>query len=118
MSRMTFTKADRLRKRVEFLRLFHQGRRAHTSFFMAIFAPAAGPRNRLGVTVSKRVGSAVRRNRIKRLAREHFRQNRSRIRGLWDINVVAKKDAADLTTQEVFRHLQRLFDGISRSGSH
>jgi ribonuclease P protein component len=85
---------------------------------MAIFAPASGEQNRLGVTVSKRVGKAVRRNRVKRLAREHFRRNRDSIRGIWDINVVAKSGAADLTTPEVFRQLQNLLSRISRSGDH
>ena len=118
MSRKTFTKADRLRKRPEFIRLSREGWRVHTADFMASFAPAAGAGHRLGITVSKRVGKAVRRNRVKRLAREYFRLNRDRIRGIWDVNLVAKRGAAELETLEVFRQFQRLFERISRSVDH
>jgi ribonuclease P protein component len=118
LSRKTFTKADRLRKRPEFIRLIREGRRVHTSFFTASFAPAPGRRHRLGVTVTKRVGKAVHRNRVKRLAREYFRQNRDRIHGRWDINVVAKYGAAELQTSDVFRQLQTLLERISRSKTH
>lgn len=90
----------------------------HTADFMASFAPAAGAGHRLGITVSKRVGKAVRRNRVKRLAREYFRLNRDRIRGIWDVNLVAKRGAAERETPEVFRQLQRLFERISRSVDH
>ena len=117
VSRQRFTKADRLRKRQAFLFLSRNGRRIHTSFFLALFVPAA-ERSRLGITVSKRVGTAVQRNRVKRLARETFRRNRHRLRGRWDINIIAKNGAAGLTTPEVFEQLQNLLGRISGSDSH
>ena len=49
-----------------------------------------GP-SRLGITVTRKVGSAVRRNRIKRLAREWFR-SRSREFGSCDLVLIAKRD--------------------------
>lgn len=117
LSRTTFTKADRLRKRQEFLYLFKEGRRVYTAYFMAMFISTDQP-SRLGITVSKKVGKAVWRNRVKRLTREYFRQNRHRIRGQWDINIVAKSGSADLVTPDVFRQLQKLLDRISRSADH
>ncbi|MCF8077711.1 MAG: ribonuclease P protein component [Desulfobacterales bacterium] len=117
MSRTTFNKADRLRKRQEFLYLFKKGRRVHTAYFMAMFVPTDQP-SRLGITASKKVGKAVRRNRVKRLTREYFRQNRNRIRGQWDINIVAKSGSANLVTPDVFRQLQKLLDRISRSADY
>jgi ribonuclease P protein component len=107
-----------LRNRSEYIRVLRTGRRVHTSFFTASFAPAPGNRHRLGITVTKRVGKAVARNRIKRLAREYFRRNRDRIDGLWDINVVAKNGAAKLSTADVFRQLQNLLGRISGSKNH
>jgi ribonuclease P protein component len=109
----SFTKADRLLKRSEFLRLSKGGQRIHTRHFIAFLSPGLHDQTRLGVTVSKRVGHAVTRNRIKRWTREYFRLNRHKVRGAWDINIVAKKEAAGLPSQQVFSSLERIFDRIA-----
>jgi ribonuclease P protein component len=64
--------------------------------------------------VTRKVGRAVKRNRIKRLIREYFRHHRHLISGKWDINVIAKKEAADLSSEEIFGSLQNIFERISR----
>jgi len=51
--------------------------------------PAGVPR--LGITVTRKVGNAVRRNRIKRLVREWFRTAESAL-GAYDVVVIAKRD--------------------------
>lgn len=50
-----------------------------------------GGRTRLGITVTRRVGNAVRRNRIKRLVREWFRQRGDGL-GACDLVVIAKRE--------------------------
>jgi ribonuclease P protein component len=67
----------------------------------------------LGVTVSKKVGHAVERNRIKRILREFFRVKRHKITGFWDINIIARKEAAGLTSGQALLSLQKVFDKIS-----
>lgn len=74
-------------------------------------------RTRLGITVTKKVGNAVVRNRIKRLCREFFRFNKHNITGHWDINIIAKKQAAGLSAKDVFSSLKHIFDRIP-NGSH
>jgi ribonuclease P protein component len=74
-------------------------------------------RTRLGITVTKKVGNAVVRNRIKRLCREFFRLNKHKITGHWDINIIAKKQAADLSAKDVFSSLKHIFDRIP-NGRH
>lgn len=48
------------------------------------------PFPRIGITVSRQVGNAVRRNRIKRLVREAFRKHRSLLPSACDLVVIAK----------------------------
>ena len=94
--RYIFTKADRLLKRNEFIRLSRVGKKIHTGSFLALYQQGAGERTRLGITVTKKVTNAPGRNRIKRLVRESFRLNRHSINGCWDINIVAKQKAASV----------------------
>jgi len=111
----TLKKADKLRKRSEFLELQNQGKKVSNRHFVALIARGRMERTRLGITVSKKVGNAVVRNRIKRLSREYFRKNRDIFMGSLDMNFIAKKSVADLSTDQVFASLQDLYKRISNS---
>jgi ribonuclease P protein component len=58
------------------------------------------------------VGNAVKRNRIKRLAREYFRQNRHIFRDHWDINLIAKRESVDITNKALFSAMESIFARI------
>ena len=60
----------------EFQRVYRSGRRHWGDGFALIALPNALEYNRLGISVHRKAGNAVRRNRIKRLIREVFRLNR------------------------------------------
>ena len=91
-----YRRADRLRRRSDFLRVQSNGRRVHTSHFVVALAPTDVARGRLGVTVTKKVANAVGRNRVKRLVREFFRRNRSRLPTQCDLVFIAKRGADTL----------------------
>ena len=55
----------------------------------------------MGITASKRVGNAVKRNRAKRLIREFFRLNKSGFPPGYDIVISAKKNAGSLDFQRI-----------------
>ena len=109
----SFTRADRILKHSDFLRISRYGRKLTNRYFVVIFCPGRFKRTRLGITVSKKVGHAVERNRIKRIFREYFRLNRHKITGFWDINIIARKETAGLTSGQALLSFQKVFDKIS-----
>ena len=114
----SFTKADRILKRGEYTALSKSGKRVQTAEFIAYFIPARYDRSRLGVTVTKKVGQAVERNRIKRMVREFFRINRHCLSGRWDINIIAKRQSAGIRSEKAYQSLQNIFELISRYDGH
>ena len=64
---------------------------------------------RLGITVPKRLGGAVVRNRIKRRVREVFRQHRQELPGGWDVVLNPRRSAASVAFRVLERELLRLF---------
>lgn len=89
------SKVARLRKRVEYLAVQASGTKQHGRHILAITQkrPATHLVGRLGITVTKKVGNAVVRNRIRRLLREWLRTNGWVPTG-WDMVLVAKDSAA------------------------
>lgn len=111
--RLGFSKLSRLRKRREFLFVQHSraSRKIHGSHFLVIVTPRVlpGPSaylenevegGRVGITVTKKVGNAVTRNRIKRWVREFVRHHQAWLPAGHDVVVIAKKSAAQLTSYE------------------
>jgi len=60
---------------------------------------------RLGITVSRRVGSAVARARVKRRVREWFRRTRDALQSGKDLVVIARAGAAEASQVAVARDL-------------
>ena len=103
-----FPKAARVRRRWEYLALGRRGRRRHAAHFVVLAAPRSGS-SRLGVTVSRKVGGAVVRNRVKRRVRELFRRHPMRLLAGHDVVVIAKPGAGDLASVEIARELTAAF---------
>jgi ribonuclease P protein component len=107
-----FPRSARLLRRSEFLRVQTSGRRVHTAHFIILVSPGQG--SRLGVTVGRRVGCAVRRNRIKRVVREVFRRNRELFPANCDVVLVARSGADRLDYGSVKDELTRAQPALAR----
>ena len=114
----------RLSRSAEFERVYRQGRSKANRYLVLYAFPREegaddddGPR--LGLSVSRRVGGAVDRTRVKRVLREAFWQEAERLPGGSDYVVVARPDAKGLAEREgtdgVRRSLGELVDGMGGS---
>jgi len=111
---------ERVRSRKDFTRLQRRGSRTRSRHFVLLSGPTWPSERcptgspRLGLTVSRKVASAVGRNRIKRRVRAFFREHREVLGRDCDVIVVARPGAAELGPTETRRELTGLFEGSTR----
>jgi ribonuclease P protein component len=109
MESFSFPKNVRLLNRRDFVNINRSGKRLHTRHFTVILKQNGLGITRLGVSVSKKTGNAVKRNRVKRLIRELFRLNKTRFPQGYDIVIAAKKDASYLDLRKIKEDLGEIF---------
>ncbi|MBQ8658159.1 MAG: ribonuclease P protein component [Clostridia bacterium] len=78
----------RLKKQADFQKLFSSGKRGFSPSLTLLYRPHA--ELRMGISIGKKHGKAVVRNRIKRLIREAFREVEGEIKGTYSIVLVPK----------------------------
>lgn len=98
MAALTLPKPARLTRRAEFAAVREQGQAQHGNFMVLGTWQTSSPEPaRLGVVTSRRVGTAVERNRARRRLREIFRVNRGLLpSGLWMV-VIPRRAAVRAT---------------------
>ena len=110
-----FRRADRLLRSREFRCISNSGKRAAGRHFVVVTTSSRAVElkvSRLGITVSRRVGNAVCRNRIKRRIRVWFRRIRGELRPGTDIVVIARQGATELSSCEMDVVLRRLLEAV------
>ena len=93
MAAESLAASERVRRRPEFERIYNQGVRINGRFMTVFVLPNAGGRPRFGVAATRKLGSAVQRNRAKRLSREMFR--RHKLAAGLDLVIVPRREMLD-----------------------
>ena len=94
-----------IKNNYEFRRIYAKGERAGSPRMVIYRRRNRLGINRLGITVSTKLGKAVCRNKIRRRLKEIFRLNSDKLESGWDIVVVAKQ----LSRESDYRELERDF---------
>ncbi len=106
---MEFTES--LRKNKDFQYVYRKGRSCVNKYLVMYIAENQSNKNRLGISVSKKVGNSVVRHHVKRLIKESYRLHEQYfVRGL-DVVVVARVSAKDRSYREIesaLLHLGRI----------
>ncbi|WP_209125222.1 ribonuclease P protein component [Alkalihalobacillus sp. BA299] len=99
-------KAFRIKKNEEFSMIFNKGNSvANRQFVLYVLHKEGQTHFRIGLSVSKRVGNAVMRNRIKRIIREWFHQYEDKLLQDKDYVVIARKPTAEMDFFEMEKSL-------------
>jgi ribonuclease P protein component len=115
MGDFSFPKHFHLRRPVEFNRVYDGGSKKHSRGFVVFRLANNLEHPRLGLSVSRKFGSAVRRNRIKRHIREAFRLGWRdwRLKGE-DLIIIPKKGAVGFCSGDVTGDISKIFLRSSR----
>ncbi|MDX8363268.1 MULTISPECIES: ribonuclease P protein component [Bacillaceae] len=95
-------KKYRIKKNDEFQKVFKQGKSfANRQFVIYVLEKPDQDFFRIGLSVSKKIGNAVSRNRIKRLIRQVFTDSKDVLRAEMDYVIIARKPAAEMDYAEI-----------------
>ncbi|HSI68112.1 MAG TPA: ribonuclease P protein component [Planococcus sp. (in: firmicutes)] len=101
-------KQQRIKKNKEFQRVFKKGKSFANRQFIVYLLKSDQPEFRLGLSVSKKVGNAVVRNRVKRYIRQTFLEIKEDLLPNADYVIIARPQAADLDFHESRKSLEHV----------
>lgn len=115
MEGQTLPRAERICRRQDFERVYNTGTRIHGRF-MTLFVLPGGLVARIGVAATKKLGTAVTRNRAKRLARELFRRHKAAA-GRADVVVIPRREMLDAPFVTLETDFRKTLERAGRQGS-
>lgn len=116
---MMLKPGDKLKKNKEFQRVYKVNKSyANSLLVVYVLEHRNNPVRRVGFSVSKKMGKAVKRNRIKRMLKEIYRLNQHRFRGDVDLVLIPRQKLIGATYAEIEKGMIKLFDkaGILKKG--
>ena len=112
-----FPGRQRLRRRFEFRAVQSRGRRFASGSFLGYYLLGRHGTSRLGITASRKVGNAVQRNRLKRVAREWFRKSRATMPRGADVLLIFKPGVGERKQIALGRELGAFAAALGRAGA-
>ncbi|MDQ0257563.1 ribonuclease P protein component [Evansella vedderi] len=104
-------KENRLKKNEEFQVVFHRGSSvANRQFVVYHLKKEDQEHTRIGLSVSKKLGNAVTRNKIKRLMREAIREFLPKLKGNQDIVIIARKPVIEMDLTQIKSSLNHVIN--------
>ena len=101
-----------------FLRCFRSGKFVSCGFLTVYFIPNKLPVSRFGISVGKKQGGAVQRNRIKRIFRAGYRLCECELPVGYDFVFAARNDACEKSSDDVMRFIRRkVIPAVSADGN-
>ncbi|MDO4563457.1 MAG: ribonuclease P protein component [Clostridia bacterium] len=96
-----------LKQNKDFKRLYYRGASVVTEFAVVYSMRNRLTQNRLGITVGKKIGCAVKRNRVRRIIKESYRLLEPRISKGYDFVIVGRGRAAGVKTADISRAIEK-----------
>ena len=100
--------SESLKNNQQFRFVYKNGRSYANKYFIMYVKENGLDKNRIGISVSKKVGNSVVRHRITRLLRESIRLNESKIKDGYDVVFIARNLAKDRSYDEISRSVLHL----------
>lgn len=100
--------SDSLKKNADFQYVYKNGQSKANRYLVMYVCENQGSTNRIGISVSKKVGNSVVRHHLTRLIRESYRLSEERFHIGWDLVVVVRKRAAHATYHQIDESLLKL----------
>ncbi len=113
MTRFRFTRTQRITRKVEYQAIYSKGKSVSTTGLRVYgLAQTSELKPKLGISISKKVGKATVRNRLKRYFREIFRLHQYDIKLGSQIVIVAKPECVALTYQELEQRIMQVLEKL------
>ena len=100
--------SESLKRNSDFQRVYREGKSYANRYLVLYVLQNQTERNRLGISVSKKVGNSVVRHRMARLIRESYRLQEDMFNSGLDMVVVTRKNAENCSCQEITSALLHL----------